>query len=127
MPVPYRVVAAALLLLAAGCASPSAGAPSVDPALEESARSRLSALDEAVQLYYLDRSMLPASLEELTWASPGGGAPYLAELIPDPWGNDHLYEVQSDRARIYRITSAGPDGAFGTADDIQIGAIRGSP
>jgi len=53
---------------------------------------------------------LPASLDALRRASPA------ASVAADAWGRRIRYERLSDDA--FRLTSAGPDGAFGTGDDI---------
>jgi len=53
---------------------------------------------------------LPGSLDALRRAHPA------AASITDAWGRKIRYERLSDDA--FRLTSAGPDGAFGTADDI---------
>jgi len=54
---------------------------------------------------------VPADLAELKRSQPGVGAGSL-----DAWGRTLTYERLSDSG--FRLTSAGPDGAFGTADDI---------
>jgi len=53
----------------------------------------------------------PADLAELKRSQPGVGAGSL-----DAWGRTLTYERLSDSG--FRLTSAGPDGTFGTADDI---------
>lgn len=53
----------------------------------------------------------PADLGELQRSQPG-----LAEGMIDAWGRRIKYERLSDSN--FRLTSAGPDGTFGTADDI---------
>ena len=56
--------------------------------------------------------------QERNWKGP-----YLeSALIPvDPWGNPYRYTYPSDLMNseyLYDIISAGPDGAFGTRDDV---------
>lgn len=53
---------------------------------------------------------LPDSLEVLRKFNPAAGA------LPDAWGGKFHYERLSQSS--FRLTSAGPDGAFGTGDDI---------
>jgi hypothetical protein len=53
----------------------------------------------------------PADLAELQRSQPG-----VASGVIDAWGRTLKYERLSDSG--FRLTSAGPDGAFGTADDI---------
>jgi hypothetical protein len=54
---------------------------------------------------------VPADLGELQRSQPG-----VAAGVFDAWGRTLKYEHLSDSG--FRLTSAGPDGAFGTADDI---------
>lgn len=56
--------------------------------------------------------------QERNWKGP-----YLeSALIPvDPWGNDYRYTYPSELMNseyLYDIVSAGPDGAFGSGDDV---------
>ena len=45
--------------------------------------------------------------------------PYMPDWdLIDPWGNKILYKYSSDHDS-YEIISAGPDGVFGTEDDIR--------
>jgi hypothetical protein len=56
----------------------------------------------------------PPNMEPEKWQGP-----YMDgyEVIPDVWGRPFQYEV-FEKGQKARITSAGPDGKFGTADDI---------
>jgi hypothetical protein len=58
-----------------------------------------------------EEGQAPADLTELKRSQPGVGAGSL-----DAWGQALKYERLSDSG--FRLISAGPDGAFGTADDI---------
>lgn len=53
---------------------------------------------------------LPASLDALRRLEPAAAA------AADAWGHRFRYEKVSDES--FRLTSAGPDGEFGTVDDI---------
>jgi hypothetical protein len=53
---------------------------------------------------------LPASLDALRRLEPA------AASAADAWGRKFRYERLSDES--FRLTSSGPDGVFGTADDI---------
>lgn len=55
----------------------------------------------------------------------GWRGPYLKSDIPlDPWGHPYIYEFPGrSNANGYDITSAGPDGQPGTADDIMNASI----
>jgi len=45
--------------------------------------------------------------------------PYVKEIPLDPWGNEYIYEYPSRQSqRGYDLTSVGPDGRKGGADDI---------
>ena len=45
--------------------------------------------------------------------------PYLKRVRNDPWGNPYRYVPRAkDKPNVYQLISAGPDGKFGTADDI---------
>ena len=59
--------------------------------------------------------------------APNWHGPYLqSDTIPkDPWGNDYLYECPGKHnPSFYDLSSAGPDGKFGTDDDICNWTIR---
>jgi len=84
------------------------------------AKAGASAIGTAIDLYETDNGKLPDSLQnlmtkgnEINW-----NGPYLkkAEGLKDPWGNEYQY---SKSANNYTVISAGPDGAFGTGDDIK--------
>jgi hypothetical protein len=72
--------------------------------------TNLESLARVILTFAAEGEGLPASLDELRRASPAASA------AADAWGRRIRYERLSDDA--FRLTSAGPDGAFGTADDI---------
>ena len=77
------------------------------------AKGDIASYSTAIDLYALDHNdKLPASLQALVG---GGGA--VKQLNKDPWGNEYIYKPQGDS---YAISSAGPDGAAGTADDVTL-------
>ena len=84
------------------------------------AKAGASAIGTAIDLYETDNGKLPDSLQNLInkGSEPNWNGPYLkkAESLKDPWGNDFQYSKQG---HVYTISSAGPDGSFGTADDIK--------
>jgi general secretion pathway protein G len=61
-----------------------------------------------------DLVTLPGGLSQAEW-----NGPYYQEgkLPKDPWRNDYVYSANEAQDRVY-VTSNGPDGAKGTADDI---------
>ncbi len=77
------------------------------------AKGDIASYGTAIELFALDKNdKVPASLEELA-NDPRG---YLKNgLRPDPWGNNYVYTVNGTK---YTVTSAGPDGQAGTADDV---------
>lgn len=73
-------------------------------------RANLSALERAVLNYVLQQGQLPSSLKEISRFSP------LGVTLEDAWGREIRYEKLS--ADNFRLISAGPDGIFGTNDDL---------
>ncbi len=79
----------------------------------------------ALDLFEQDTGQYPAVLEALIEDSQSNNwrGPYLKSTsIPlDPWGNSYKYSYPSELTgseTLYDITSAGPDGAYGSNDDI---------
>jgi general secretion pathway protein G len=82
-----------------------------------------SRLSESIVQYKLDSSRLPATDEgfKALREAPSGvrnwRGPYAeSDKLIDPWDRPMLYELIN--AKNYKITSAGPDGEFGSDDDI---------
>jgi len=73
-------------------------------------RVDLESLSREVLSYASEGEGLPETLEALRRFHPTAGA------LPDAWGRAIRYERLSDES--FRLRSAGPDGAFGTEDDI---------
>jgi len=72
--------------------------------------TELESLARVILTFASESEGLPGSLEALRRYNPA------ASVRSDAWGRRILYEKLSENA--FRLTSAGPDGAFGTADDI---------
>ena len=72
--------------------------------------TNLEALSREVLTFASEGEGLPDSLQALRRFHPTAGS------LPDAWGRTIRYEKLADDS--FRLTSAGPDGAFGTADDI---------
>ena len=78
----------------------------------------IATLRSGIDLYVMTLGRYPASLEELViegdekW--PG---PFIQEeeLPSDAWAKEFRFEIRGKR---HRVTSAGPDGTFGTSDDL---------
>ena len=87
------------------------------------AKSDVSAIGLALDLYELDLGIYPAKLQELIDepSSVTGGqwnGPYLKKGLPkDPWGREYQYEKQgSGNKQDYKLWSLGPDGQPGNDD-----------
>ena len=84
------------------------------------ARAGVGAISTAIDLYETDNGKLPDSLQSLLnkGSEPNWDGPYLkkAESLKDPWGNEFQYSKQGNT---YTVVSAGPDGNFGSGDDVQ--------
>ncbi len=95
--------------------------------------SDIKTFDNAIDQYKLDTGQDPPNLDALVSAQAANGVqkwngPYLKNqnTIPkDPWGNPYIYKIPGDNNREYDISSAGPDGQPGTADDIQSWNLKG--
>lgn len=74
-------------------------------------RVNLDALSKEVLSFATGDQGLPEDMKQLQRARPGLGMGVL-----DAWGRAIRYEKLSDTS--FRLRSAGPDGAFDTADDI---------
>ena len=88
------------------------------------ARSDIHAnMGSALDLYELDNGVFPASLNALL-TDPGNAkkwrGPYIKKKnnLTDPWGRPYLYVSPGTKNPDYDLSSAGPDGQNGTADDI---------
>ena len=84
------------------------------------ARAGVGAVSTAIDLYETDNGKLPESLQNLITkgSEPNWNGPYLrkAEGLKDPWGHEYQYSKQGSE---YTVASAGPDGSFGSADDVK--------
>jgi len=76
----------------------------------ELTKVNIGQLEKAVEFYITTEGSPPADLKEL-YASR-----FVTGDVSDAWGRPLRYERLSDSG--FRLTSAGPDGRFGTKDDI---------
>lgn len=101
----------------------------VDEALhrdERAARRTVAQLHFSVLMHAQARGALPASLEDAprcaTPMAPSSGGVAWTRACPvplDPWGRRYAYDVFGQRSGAgFDIVSAGPDGLFGSADDV---------
>ncbi|MGD9612798.1 MAG: type II secretion system major pseudopilin GspG [Kiritimatiellia bacterium] len=84
------------------------------------ARAGVGAISTAIDLYETDNGKLPESLQSLITkgSEPNWNGPYIrkAEGLKDPWGMEYQFTKQGN---VYTVASAGPDGSFGSADDVK--------
>ena len=84
------------------------------------ARAGVGAVSTAIDLYETDNGKLPESLQNLITkgSEPNWNGPYIrkAEGLKDPWGVEYQFTKQGN---VYTVASAGPDGSFGSADDVK--------
>jgi len=89
-----------------------------EKAMKKAARASIAGLSSAIDLYEVDTGRYPPSLNSLIQndGAPNWSGPYIKGGLPlDPWGTQFAY-TQADGG--YKVISAGPDLAQGTADDI---------
>ena len=90
----------------------------VGQAQVNAAKASIEAIGLAVNMYEVDNGKFPDSLQNLL--TKGGeinwNGPYLEKSTKDPWGNDFQYTKNGNS---YTIVSAGPDGTFGSEDDVK--------
>lgn len=90
------------------------------------AQTQIATFGTALDAFEVDTGSYPRGSDGLQQllAAPadvtGWRGPYLKSDIPaDPWGHPYAYEYPGKtNANGYDVASAGPDGQFGTADDI---------
>jgi len=96
-------------------------------AKEAAAHADINAhLSAALDLFEMHNGRYPTTgegLAALRTAPPGASSwkgPYLKRPVPfDPWGKAYVYRSPGEHNRDdYDLSSAGPDGVEGTADDI---------
>ncbi len=92
-------------------------------ALRKAAQTEISTLSQACKMYKLQVNQFPTKLDDL-FTPPSGldretwGGPYLDQPVNnDPWQRPYTYGRDEANDRVM-ISSAGPDGQAGTADDV---------
>ncbi len=92
-------------------------------ALRKAAQTEISTLSQACKMYKLQVNQFPNKLEDLFQAPSGldreaWGGPYIDQPInADPWQRPYTYGKDEANDRVM-ISSSGPDGQTGTADDV---------
>jgi general secretion pathway protein G len=95
--------------------------PALSEAKVKAAKVQIEAFRTPLERYRLSTGMFPPNLGALRVApadAVGWAGPYMdKDIPPDPWGNQYIYQCPGQYGE-YDISSAGPDGMSGTADDI---------
>jgi len=81
-----------------------------------------SSIPLALDLYEMDMGKYPESLDYLKTRPADAESwrgPYLKKKPVDPWGKPYIYKAPGDKNPDgYDLSSLGPDGQAGTADDL---------
>ena len=97
----------------------------IETARITAAREACAAFENAAALYQMENKKYPADLKDLVKEDSDGEA-YIKggdDALEDPWGTEYKYERKGNKILVY---SAGPDGEFGTDDDIRSDKIKAS-
>lgn len=70
---------------------------------------------------------MPASLRDLALTVGRDGTSCFTENLKDQWFRPYAYSSTNDAAGTFQLASAGPDGQFGTGDDLQLSRGPGDP
>jgi len=85
--------------------------PALSGAQEDAAKTQISQISKALDLYYMRHSELPQGLEALV-----ENESLKAEQLNDPWKKPFQYRIVGTRK--YSICSGGEDGSIGGTDDV---------
>lgn len=97
----------------------------MESAKKDAAQSGVQSIKNAVTTYYLENKRYPSDLSVLV-ESKGDEEAILTGgegALDDPWGTQFKMEGRGNRIV---IISAGPDGEFGTDDDIRSDKVKKS-
>lgn len=85
-----------------------------DRAREKTARTQISMIEQALELYKMEQGRYPTTDEGIATLVKNG---YLKgkDVPKDPWGSDYYYVSDGNS---FTLKSAGPDRSLGTQDDI---------
>ena len=87
------------------------------------AQKSMRALTLALGRYKFHVGEYPSTEEGLNvlalkaYRKRGWDGPYVNHIVPDPWGNDYVYETRPEGGHPV-LYSKGPDGRAGTTDDV---------
>lgn len=87
-----------------------------DEAAITSCRASFKAIEDACEVYRSKKHQMPKSMDDLCREDSNQWSALKEDYRSDPWGNDYKLEVNGNKVV---ISSAGPDGSFGTEDDLK--------
>ena len=87
-----------------------------EQARREATRCSIEAIRIGITVFDTGQKRLPTSLEELTIETTNSDAIMSRSMLLDSWGHPFRYTKLSRST--FEIRSAGPDGRFGTRDDL---------
>lgn len=85
--------------------------PALAGAQEDAAKTQISQISKALDMYYMRNSELPQSLDALV-----ENETLKAEQLQDPWKKPFKYQIIGTRK--YSLCSGGENGSIGGNDDI---------
>ena len=87
-----------------------------EEARRQATRTSIGAIEQSVQVFAMRHNgKLPDSLEELTQGTDDAPGLLKEGALNDSWGVPFQYTRQGKK---FKIVSAGPDGEYGTDDDL---------
>ena len=93
--------------------------PAQDTARLKKAETDIALLEQAAEMYRLNKLDYPSSAEGLQALVTAG---FVKRLPDDPWGHPYLYKAPGGDGRAFDISSLGADGApGGEGDNADIG------
>lgn len=120
----YAVVIIGLAMLGSMVLSVAGkGGKAAIPLKPLQARKSMDALAIALGRYRFHTGEYPTTEEGLNalaakvWRKAGWDGPYVNHIVPDPWGNEYVYETRREGGNPI-LYSKGPDGRAGTTDDV---------
>lgn len=126
-PVYYMIVVMVMVFIAAAFIGVMTGAVSIGKKrvskADIQARQSIDALTQACGRYKFHVGRYPTTTEGLQELAAirtglkGWFGPYIKKVVPDPWGNDYVYEEREGGGHPV-LYSKGPDGRAGTTDDV---------